>query len=388
VCYLTTQFRQTDDAYLTVLNAIRANDVSEEAKEHLRKRYKKKPEVDVEPTRLYTHNADVDNVNESELDKLNSLATSYAMTHKGSKNFVESLKKSCLAPSTLRLKLGAKVMCVKNNMEGKYVNGTLGIVTSCEPWEDPVIRVANGSQIKIGRVDWQIVDENGKVKASINQYPLRLAWAITVHKSQGMSLDAVEVDLSKSFEKGMGYVALSRVRSLAGLSLLGMNDMAFQVNPEVLEFDSELRDLSKIARKALKETDPVSLARKQEAFIRSISDVKMKTKSKKRSTYDITKDFVLTRVPLDQIAKDRDMTKETIVSHIEKLIEDDKDLDVSYLLSHLSQKKVEKIREAIERVKALSDKVLLTPVKDIVGDDATYLDIRLVRLVMQKEDLL
>jgi hypothetical protein len=114
----------------------------------------------------------------------------------------------------------------------------------------------------------------------------------------------------------------------------------------------------------------------------------MKTKSKKRSTYDITKDFVLTRVPLDQIAKDRDMTKETIVSHIEKLIEDDKDLDVAYLLAHLSQKKVEKIRDAIERVKALSDKVLLTPVKEIVGDDATYLDIRLVRLVMERENLL
>jgi hypothetical protein len=388
VCYLTTQFRQTDDAYLTVLNAIRANDVSEEAKEHLRKRYKKKPEVDVEPTRLYTHNADVDNVNESELDKLDSSATSYEMTHKGSKNFVDSLKKSCLAPSTLRLKLGAKVMCVKNNMEGRYVNGTLGIVTSCEPWEDPVIRVANGSQIKIGRVDWQIVDENGKVRASINQYPLRLAWAITVHKSQGMSLDAVEVDLSKSFEKGMGYVALSRVRSLAGLSLLGMNEMAFQVNPEVLEFDSELRELSKIARKALKDTDPASLARKQEAFIGSVSDVKMKTKSKKRSTYDITKDFVLTRVPLDQIAKERDMTVETIVTHLEKMIRESNDLDISYLISHMPVKKVEIIRDAILQIRKLSDNIFITPIKEVVGNDATYLDIRLVRLVMQKENLI
>ena len=388
VCYLTTQFRQTDDAYLTVLNAIRANDVDEDARDHLRKRYKKKPEVDIEPTRLYTHNADVDSVNETELDKLETEATSYSMTSKGSKNHVELLKKHCLAPDTLRLKLGAKVMCVKNNFEGKYVNGTLGIVTSCEPWEDPVIRVANGQEIKIGRVDWQIADEDGKVKSSINQYPLRLAWAITVHKSQGMSLDAVEVDLSRSFEKGMGYVALSRVRSLAGLSILGMNETAFQVNDEVLEFDSELRELSKVARKALKETDSASLKRKQEAFIGSISDVKMKTKSKKRSTYDITKDFILTQVPLDQIAKDRDMTKETIVSHIENIIEEDTTVDVSYLLSYLSKTKIEKIREAIDKVKAEFDKVLLTPVKEIVGDSFTYLDIRLVRLVMQKEGLL
>jgi ATP-dependent DNA helicase PIF1 len=388
VCYLTTQFRQTDDAFLTVLNAIRANDVDEEAREHLRKRYKKKPEVDIEPTRLFTHNADVDNVNEKELDKINGDATEYEMTGKGSKNHVELLKKHCLAPDTLRLKVGAKVMCVKNNPEGRYVNGTLGVVVSCEKWEDPVIRVANGSELKIGRVDWQIADEDGKVKSSINQYPLRLAWAITVHKSQGMSLDAVEVDLSKSFEKGMGYVALSRVRSLAGLSILGINETAFQVNDEVLEYDAELRELSKIARKALKETAPESLKRKQDAFIASISDVKVKTKSKKRSTYDITKDFILTQVPLDQIAKDRDMTKETIVSHIEKIIEEDTTLDVSYLLAHLSQKKLQKIREAIEKVHKESDKVLLTPVKEIVGDDATYLDIRLVRLVMEKENLL
>ncbi len=388
VCYLTTQFRQTDDAYLTVLNAIRANDVDEDSRDHLRKRYRKKPEIDIEPTRLFTHNADVDNVNEKELDKIDGDATEYSMTGKGSKNHVELLKKSCLAPSTLRLKVGAKVMCVKNNPEGKYVNGTLGIVTSCERWEDPVIRVANGSELRIGRVDWQMMDDEGRTKAGINQYPLRLAWAITVHKSQGMSLDAVEVDLSRSFEKGMGYVALSRVRSLAGLSILGMNEIAFQVNDEVLEFDAELRELSKIARKALKETDPESLRRKQEAFISSISDVKMKKKSKKRSTYDITKDFVLTHVPLDQIAKDRNMTKETIVSHIEKIIEEDSDIDVSYLISHLPVKKVEKIRDAILRVKALSDKVLLTPVKEIIGDDATYLDIRLVRLVMEKEDML
>jgi hypothetical protein len=167
-----------------------------------------------------------------------------------------------------------------------------------------------------------------------------------------------------------------------------MNEVAFQVNDEVLEFDSELRELSKIAGKALKETDMASLKRKQDAFIGSISDVKIKTKSKKRSTYDITKDFILTQVPLDQIAKDRVMTKETIVSHIEKITEEDEFLDVSYLLSHLSKNKIEKIHDAILKINKEFDKVLLTPVKEIVGDDATYLDIRLVRLIMQKEGML
>ena len=389
VCYLTTQYRQTDDAYLSVLNAIRANDADDDIREHLRKRYKKKPQVDIEPTRLYTHNADVDGVNDTELERVEGDVTEYTMTHRGSAKHVELLKKSCLAPEVLRLKVGARVMCVKNNFEAGYVNGTLGVVESCEPWEDPVIRTASGSLIKIPRMSWQITDEDGvKVKAEITQYPLRLAWAITIHKSQGMSLDAVEVDLSRSFERGMGYVALSRVRTLEGLSLLGMNEIAFQVNEEVLGFDGELRELSEIARQALRETKPEVLKKTQEAFISRISDVKLKEKNKKRSTYDVTKDFVLTRVPLEQIAKDRDMTKETIVSHIEKIIEEDTTLDVSYLLSHLSPKKIQKIREAIEKVKEGSDKVLLTPVKEIVGDSISFLDIRLVRLVMQKEGLL
>src|SRR5204862_308126 len=99
---------------------------------------------------------------------------------------------------------------------------------------------------------WKI-EEEGKVKAEISQLPLRLAWAITVHKSQGMSLDSMEVDLSKSFVRGMGYVALSRVRSLGGMKLLGFNDMSLEVDPEVLEMDKNFQDKSVDAVEDLKE---------------------------------------------------------------------------------------------------------------------------------------
>jgi len=152
------------------------------------------------------------------------------------------------APEVLRLRKGARVMCVKNNFEEGYVNGTLGVVVSCAPDSDPVIRTGaspdhpEGRLITIERANWQIADD-GKILAELDQYPLRLAWAITVHKSQGMSLDAVEVDLSKAFEAGMGYVALSRVRTLAGLSILGFSENALKVNGEVLEFDRHLREL-------------------------------------------------------------------------------------------------------------------------------------------------
>jgi ATP-dependent DNA helicase PIF1 len=82
--------------------------------------------------------------------------------------------------------------------------------------------------------EWRI-DDGGKTLARINQLPLRLAWAMTVHKSQGMSLDAAHMDLSQAFEYGQGYVALSRVRTLEGLSLAGLNQRALEVHPEIME---------------------------------------------------------------------------------------------------------------------------------------------------------
>jgi ATP-dependent exoDNAse (exonuclease V) alpha subunit len=95
----------------------------------------------------------------------------------------------------------------------------------------------------VRRAAWSIDDEKSSI-AEITQYPLRLAWAITIHKSQGMSLDAAEIDLSKSFEYGMGYVALSRVKTLKGIKLLGINKKALLVSPEILEKDKEFRRLS------------------------------------------------------------------------------------------------------------------------------------------------
>ncbi len=147
-------------------------------------------------------------------------------------------------------------MCVKNNFEAGYVNGTLGVVVSCGYGLDPVIHTAptpdypQGRRITIEQATWT-VDDDGHMLAEVTQYPLRLAWAITVHKSQGMSLDAVEVDLSKSFEPGMGYVALSRVRSFDGLRILGINEMALRIHPEVLEYDKHLRVLSSKAEAVL-----------------------------------------------------------------------------------------------------------------------------------------
>src|SRR5690606_40742426 len=109
----------------------------------------------------------------------------------------------------------------------------------------PVVQTIDGRTIYTEQASWK-VEEDGRTRAELAQLPLRLAWAITIHKSQGMSLDAAEIDLSKSFVPGMGYVALSRVRTLEGLRIKGMNNVALRTNEFVLELDEKLRRQSRL----------------------------------------------------------------------------------------------------------------------------------------------
>lgn len=238
VCYLDEQHRQEDRSFLRVLNDIRNNEVSEMTTEILAERLDKEIKGYAKPTRLFTHNIDVDAINLKHLAELKTEAHEYMMDLKGNFLLAEVLKKTCLAPEKLLLKKGASVMFVKNNFEEGYVNGTLGVVIGFSENNSPIVRTFDGNEITVSKQNWAMKEDDLEL-AAISQIPLRLAWAITVHKSQGMSLDAAEIDLSKSFLPGMGYVALSRVRSLSGLRLMGMNQMALLVNPDVAEKDKE-----------------------------------------------------------------------------------------------------------------------------------------------------
>ncbi len=416
ICYLHENFRQTDDGILSILNEIRAGDISDGAREQLASRHAANAERSIgseliEPTRLYTHNIDVDGVNVRELGKVLENEFRYEMSSRGRKPLVEALKKSCLAPEVLCLKKGARVMCVKNNFDKGYVNGTLGVVVSCGPGVDPVIRTAGGRDITIESTSWTI-EEDGRILAELNQYPLRLAWAITVHKSQGMSLDAVEVDLSRAFEPGMGYVALSRVRSLAGLSILGMNEQALQVHPEVLEHDRYLRELSAKVESVLEYSDESQIVGETEAFLAKVAPLyalrkkngslgksgtvgrngkPAKVKPMKITTYEKTAMHVLSKKSLREIARERDMTAETIVAHLEKLVEfgpTERGLsqsDIAYFKNEIPRAHFEKIEQALEKVAAStkgSGQIFLSPVKNLLGPQFSFLEIRLARVLL------
>lgn len=245
VCYLHTQYRQIDDElYTTILNGIRAGVLTRAQLSALQERASAVEDPFTPRTRLLTVNVDVDEVNERQLDELEGDVHEYPMETHGAKQYVEQLQRSCLAPEVLRLKLGAQVMCIKNSPDRKYVNGSLGTVVGFEKLTDnPIVELTNGREVTIRIDSWDLMDGD-KRRASIAQLPLRLAWAITVHKSQGMTLDAARIDLSRAFVEGMGYVALSRVRGLRHLILDGLNGMALRVSPLARQIDTELRTKS------------------------------------------------------------------------------------------------------------------------------------------------
>lgn len=245
VCYLEQQYRQADDqAYSDLLNGIRAGQLMRSQLQALEARKHVFADPFTTRTRLLTTNANVDIINHQHLEALKGQEYEYNMQASGGKRYIEQLKRSCLAPETLRLKKGAVVMCIKNSQDRKYANGSLGEVVDFEQETDlPIITLANGHTITMRPDTWELRDGDKK-RAALSQLPLRLAWAITVHKSQGMTLDAAQIDLSNAFVEGMGYVALSRVRGLEHLILDGLNGMALRTSGLARTIDIELRATS------------------------------------------------------------------------------------------------------------------------------------------------
>ncbi len=452
ICYLEEQHRQKDDDVLQVLNDIRNNDVGVRTIDILKQRFisptimqsvsvadsyegvdevyteyteetveviadevddvyefgdtksssDQSPYIQSTATRLFTHNIDVDEINDQCLDQLETEEYEYLMEEVGKNHLVETLKKSCLAPELLRLKVGAKVMFVKNNFEEGYVNGTTGIVTKLTE-DGPTITISQHDNQKkeiMPPLETWSIEEDGKVKASISQFPLRLAWAITIHKSQGMSLDSVEVDLSKSFEKGMGYVALSRARTLEGLKILGLNDMSLRVNDEIIVVDEKLRSASVRAEQELQDEYP-----DHEAIKRAQKEIQKRwmpteqEKQKKLSTIEQTKLLVEKKMSLKKMAQERGITEETIIDHLEQLVALDPFFqeEIAYLKSTLPFAKQKVIREAFKKVfldahpeEDESECTMtamrtspLAPIKHILGNKASYRDIRLARVILQ-----
>ena len=389
-CYLTEQHRQEDEQLLEVLSAIRTGTFDVMHHEYLQARghAADATPIDRSVTRLFAHNANVDLINDTELAGLVGAGKTYHMLTKGAAALVATLTKGCLSPETLSLRIGAAVMCTKNNREKEFANGTLGNVIAFESATGyPIIKVRDGRTITIEPMDW-VIEEGGSIKASITQVPLRLAWAITIHKSQGMSLDAAVMDLSQVFEYGQGYVALSRVRSLAGLHLLGVNPRAFMVHPTIMEEDATFRENSYESEAAFVDLPQNVLLKMHEDFIVACGGTVVSTKEggakKKRDTLDVTLQFVLEQKPLSFIAKERKMTTGTIMAHVEKLVEQER---VTYeQVIVLLEPSLINALPGINKTFALLDTQSLTPVFEELEGQYSYDELRLARLALSAQN--
>lgn len=243
VCYLTEQHRSNDAVFNDILTGIRTGVITEEHKALLKSHIHEVLPDDIGVhVKLDTHNKRVDDFNEMRLGRLTTPAKTYIMQSYGTDAQVAMLKKMCQSPERLVLRQGARVIFTQNDKEQRWVNGTVGDVVAVR--DGAVVVDVQGEEVTVEMTKWELANgygSNKRVHAHIEQLPLRLAWAITIHKSQGMTLEKAVVDLSRVFECGQAYVAISRLRSLSGLYFQGiLTDRILMVDREVMEFDKKL----------------------------------------------------------------------------------------------------------------------------------------------------
>lgn len=386
ICYLTDQYRQTDSALNDILNEIRQGRVSGKSVAMLQAT-KDLAETE-EPTRLYTHNLDVDRINTAHIAEIKGRKKIFKAKVKGNLKLAETIKRSIMAPETLELKKDAKVMFVKNNYEKGYLNGSLGKVIRYNDEGYPVIRLNNGYEITAEPEDWRIEDETGKLLVSYVQVPLRLAWAITVHKSQGMTLDSAVMDLSKTFEKGQGYVALSRVKGLDGLQLNGFNNTALEVDGLALKADLRFQELSREVEEIFEEEVLEIKARnfvKKSGGISDKDEIRENRKNlekgkkvTKKSTYLITKQMIDNGHSLEDIVIERDLTLGTVSTHLIRIAELYPKTDLSRFKPETKViNKVKKARNKLLKEIEPGERISLKPIFDILKGELSYDQIKM-----------
>lgn len=384
VCYLTDQYRQDSTNMLAqILNGIREGELSKIQMQQLENTLTTEDSnFEEDRTMLYTHNASVDRLNNAHLEKLKGKSYQYLAKTYGNDKLVQTLKKSVLAPETLSLKKDAKVMFVRNDTEGKYVNGTLGHVTGFDEDGVPVVLTLQGKKISLSTEKWSVQDDKGRDLASFDQIPLRLAWALTIHKCQGMTLDSAVIDLANTFENGQGYVALSRLKSIEGLQLVGLKPEALLLDGLARKADERFKVLSKevdanYAMEELQKQAPVFI--KRCGGLTDLNEIKKHSKKikekkgPKQSTYEITLGFIRKEMSLEAIAEERGLSPGTIASHLIKLREKypTENLE-AYKPSVAILKKVDSVRKKLK-----DDEKGLKPIYDKIGGELSYDEIRL-----------
>ncbi len=402
VCYLTEQHRQDDEILNQILNAIRAQNIQADHIQALQQ--SRDQDIGDTFTRLYTHNMDVDNINYQHLNEIDTESHQFNAVLDGNEKLIETLKSSVRAPEELSLKKNAKVMFVKNNFDMGYINGSLGEVIGFEEDDQqgllPKVKLTDGTTLLVEPETWSIENESGKAIASFQQIPLRLAWAITIHKSQGMTLEAAEINLTHTFEKGQGYVALSRLKSLSGLRLLGFNQQALELDSLAIKADRRFQELSTEAEANFENVD---LTTQHNAFIRhcggTLNTTEIARNEKKLSksgtkqnyataTLDETRALFEGGYEIEDIAHERGLTPATIINHLARLHKEQA-LDIS--VAHPGDEVVEEVRKIYKRLHKRKNPehftddgaIKLRPIVEATSPRMSYDQVRLALLFVE-----
>lgn len=358
---LKNVYRQTDRHFIDILNHARDCTLTSQDISDLNARYisgfSPKPEDGY--IRLMTHNRQVDYVNETELEKLDSKPYTFVAAVSGT--FPEE---SYPTADSLTLKKGAQVMFIKNDPERRFINGTLGEVKSIDKNSIAVRLAESGTVIDVEPMEWQNIryqfDEESKEISSkqigrFKQYPLKAAWAITVHKSQGLTFDKAIIDVHAAFSPGQAYVALSRCRTLDGLVLSSpvsasvfmrdnavdaymnyisrpVEELAFSSCYEYFEYEKkpESDDVAPVKKVKVNQEKPKKVNK----------DEPRDDTGKKLSTFECSYRLYNQGDTVGQIAEKRGLNQSTIEGHLARYVASG-DIDVHEFVDGDTLKKVE-----------------------------------------------
>ncbi|TPX59716.1 hypothetical protein PhCBS80983_g02276 [Powellomyces hirtus] len=241
---LTHVFRQKDQAFIDLLNEMRVGIVSPESEQLLTSLSRDLHYSDgIEPTQLYAIRTQVETANGQRLRNLKGESRTFNAVDQCKNDSDRNKLKDMMAPLVLELKIGAQVMLIKN-IDANLVNGSLGIVQGFEQNSgNPIVEFTVENKPKLMEISsesWSVEMPGVGVVASRTQIPLLLAYSMSIHKSQGQTLERVKVDLGKVFENGQAYVALSRATHLKGLQVLNYSRGKVKVDPRVVAFNKQL----------------------------------------------------------------------------------------------------------------------------------------------------
>lgn len=231
---LTTIMRTVDKQFLKVLGKVRFGKVDGEVKQFLNQHTIKK-QMDANIPRILSRNWEVDKYNEQKLKEINTPLVNFKTQYAGEDWAVKRIKENLVVGDILSLKKGALIMLRVNNFKEGYVNGTVGVIQGMT--EDVLtIKKLNGEIIHVKKHIFEFLNGNGEVTARARNFPLTLAWAVTIHKSQGASLDAALISIDRLWLHGQAYTALSRLTSSKGLFLTSWDKQSFFVDKKVVKY--------------------------------------------------------------------------------------------------------------------------------------------------------